>query len=135
MDAITIENFRADTTIGIHDWEQRRKQPVILNITLEYDCQPAADSDDISDALDYFQLTEHLKTYLAQNRCALIEKLAQQRIETCKGCEFFKDEKIDFLKVDDKHLPEASGKFCEDCGCIISYKLRQTSKLCPKWGE
>ena len=80
MDAIIIENFRADTTIGIHDWEQRQKQSVILNITLECDCQPAADSDNISDALDYFQLTEHLKKYLAQNRCALIEKLAQQLI-------------------------------------------------------
>jgi dihydroneopterin aldolase len=81
MDAITIERFRADTTIGIHDWEQQQRQPIILTLTLSYDCQPAADSDDIADALDYFTLTEHLKAYLAQSQCALIEHLAQQLIE------------------------------------------------------
>ncbi len=81
MDAITIDNFRADTTIGVHDWEQQQKQPIILNLTLGCDCQPAADSDDIAQALDYFKLTEHLKTYLAENQCALIETLAQRLID------------------------------------------------------
>lgn len=81
MDAITIENFRADTTIGVHDWEQQQKQPIIVNLRLECDCQEAADSDNIADALDYFTLTEHLKAFLAHNKCALIEYLAQQLID------------------------------------------------------
>jgi len=102
MDAITVENFRADTTVGIHDWEQKQRQPVILNIILHCDCKAAAASDDIADALDYFKLTEHLKAYLAQNKCALIENLAQQLID-----EIFKT----FSKVTaiDLHLqkPEA----------------------------
>jgi len=38
VDAITIENFRADTTIGVHDWEQQQKQPIIVNLRLECDC-------------------------------------------------------------------------------------------------
>lgn len=80
MDAITIDNFRADTTIGVHDWEQQQKQPIILNLMLGCDCQAAADSDDITDALDYFTLTEHLKKYLNKSRCALIEALAQNLI-------------------------------------------------------
>lgn len=80
MDAITIEKFRADTTVGVHDWEQQQRQPVVINLTLGCDCAPAADSDNISDALDYFALSEHLKKYLKDSRCALIETLAQNLI-------------------------------------------------------
>lgn len=70
-----------------------------------------------------------------ENPTEKMEKLAQQRLEICKGCEFFKDEVVDFLKVEDKHTPEASGKYCGDCFCIISYKIRQTKELCAKWQE
>ena len=80
MDIITIDNFRADTTVGVHDWEQRQQQPIIVNLALGCDCQAAADSDDIRDALDYFALTEHLKKYLNESRCALIETLAQNLV-------------------------------------------------------
>ena len=80
MNAITIEHFQVDTTIGVHDWEQQQKQPVIINLNLQTDCQKAADSDDLKHALDYFNLTEHLKKYLANSRCALIETLAQNLI-------------------------------------------------------
>lgn len=52
--------------------------------------------------------------------------------ETCRS---FKDEKIDFLKVDDEAVSGLSGKMCEECGCVLSYKLRLTKEKCPrgKW--
>lgn len=76
-DIITIKQFKADTTIGIHDWEQTQKQPVILNLALHFDCRPAAASDDIADALDYYELVEHLSHWLYAAQFSLIEALAE----------------------------------------------------------
>lgn len=59
--------------------------------------------------------------------------ISDKNIDICKGCRYFKNEPIDFLKVEDKQYPELSGKTCGKCGCILSYKLRQNLKPCSKW--
>ena len=64
-----------------------------------------------------------------------IERLAINRMDTCVGCEFFKEEPISFLRVEDKSIPELSKMYCDDCGCTLSYKLRQSISKCNKWGE
>lgn len=64
-----------------------------------------------------------------------VEKLARKRLQFCLSCEYFKDEPIKAFKVEDKSLPEASGKYCEECGCVLSYKLRQSIQPCEKWQE
>lgn len=61
------------------------------------------------------------------------EKKALERLEKCLRCPFFKEEPINFLKVEDNLTPKASGKMCDDCGCTISYKIRQSSILCKYW--
>lgn len=61
------------------------------------------------------------------------ESLAKERYETCKGCRYFKLEPIPFLRVEDKRMPELSNMSCGLCGCIESYKLRQSIKKCKKW--
>lgn len=76
-DIITIKQLTADTLIGIHDWEQKQRQPVILNLSLHVNIRPAAASDDIKDALDYYVLIEHLNRWLYQAKFALIETLAE----------------------------------------------------------
>lgn len=62
-----------------------------------------------------------------------IEKLAKQRAEICKGCEHFQKEPIEQFQIIDSRIPELSKMYCEDCGCISSYKLRQNIKICDKW--
>lgn len=62
-----------------------------------------------------------------------IEKLAKQRADICKGCEFFKTEPIEEFQVVDSRIPELSKMYCEDCGCISSYKLRQSIEVCERW--
>lgn len=70
-----------------------------------------------------------------ENPTPCIEKLAKQRAETCKGCEFFKPEPIKQFQVNDNRIPELSKMYCEDCGCISSYKLRQDLDVCERWPE
>ena len=64
-----------------------------------------------------------------------VELLAIDRMEICKGCSFFVEEPIDFLRVTDKNIPEISNKMCDECGCTLSYKLRQSKTKCIKWLE
>lgn len=64
-----------------------------------------------------------------------VELLAKRRAEICKGCEHFKKEPIEQFQIVDSRIPELSKMYCEDCGCISSYKLRQSVELCDKWQE
>lgn len=57
----------------------------------------------------------------------------KKKIDICTGCKHFKDEPIDFLRVEDKDFPELSAKMCGACGCTLSFKLRQTLKPCKEW--
>jgi len=62
-----------------------------------------------------------------------VEELAKERLFHCINCKEFIEEPIDFLKVEDKRIPELSNKMCDECGCTLSYKLRQSIKICDKW--
>lgn len=84
-----------------------------------------------ADGLDpYTQGKENFKNKLPE-----IEELASKRLEVCKGCRYFKDEPIHFFHVTDNNLPDVTGKSCGKCGCILSYKLRQSLKPCSKWSK
>lgn len=64
-----------------------------------------------------------------------VELLAKERTGVCVDCIFFVDEPISFLKVKDKNIPELTDKMCDDCGCTLSYKIRQSLIKCDKWLE
>ena len=64
-----------------------------------------------------------------------IELLAMDRAKECTVCEMFVDEPINFLRVEDKNIPELSNKMCNECGCTLSYKLRQSKTKCKKWQD
>lgn len=62
-----------------------------------------------------------------------VEKLAEERLKTCMGCDDFVHEPVDFLRVVDDRIPELSNKMCNACGCTSAYKIRQSIKPCDKW--
>lgn len=64
-----------------------------------------------------------------------VEKKALERFNICSGCDSLEEEPIDFLKVKDKRIKEASNKMCGNCGCSITYLIRQDLKVCKKWQE
>ena len=60
--------------------------------------------------------------------------IARKRYEDhCKTCQHFITDPIPSERVTDKHIPELSGKICGKCGCVESYKLRQSIKPCEFW--
>ena len=62
-----------------------------------------------------------------------VEATAKNRLLKCKKCEFFENETNDLLKIKDSKIPELTNKKCGDCGCVLSFKLRQSFNLCDKW--
>ena len=59
---------------------------------------------------------------------------AKERFENhCSKCEIFINEPLESEKVIDKDIPKLSGKICGSCGCVESYKLRQSIKPCKFW--
>lgn len=61
------------------------------------------------------------------------EQLAIERKNTCINCPFYVDEPIDFFKIKDSRIEELSNKMCDECGCTLSYKLRQSIEKCERW--
>jgi hypothetical protein len=62
-----------------------------------------------------------------------IEALALERANTCKGCPMFVKEPVGFLAVKDERIPILSKIMCDDCGCTLPYKTRQSITVCDKW--
>ncbi len=60
--------------------------------------------------------------------------LARERFENhCRTCEFNIKEPIEEMRVKDSIIPDLSGKQCGLCGCVLSYKIRQSIKKCEYW--
>lgn len=69
-----------------------------------------------------------------ENKTDKIEQLAQERAKICAECPFNNREPIKEFRVEDD-IRSISGKYCEACGCTLSYLLRQNVKGCKlgKW--
>lgn len=85
-------------------------------------------------------LTDGLDPYLEgkhnfNNPVEEVEALAKERAKICIGCRYFKTEPIEMFRVVDERIPELTNKSCGLCGCIESYKLRQSIKVCKKWAN
>ena len=78
MDIVFIRELRADTVIGVYDWERRIRQSVMLDLELASDNRRAAASDSIADAVDYAAISARLLSFIEGSEFQLIETLAEQ---------------------------------------------------------
>jgi dihydroneopterin aldolase len=78
MDIVTIKKLRAETVIGVYDWEREIRQTVVLDIELAVDNRRAAANDRIEDALDYAAISARILAYVEGSEFQLIETLAER---------------------------------------------------------
>jgi len=78
MDIVFIRELRADTVIGVYDWERSIRQSVVLDLEMATDNRRAADSDRIEDALDYAALSARVLSFIEGSEFRLIETMAEQ---------------------------------------------------------
>jgi dihydroneopterin aldolase len=79
-DIIFLRDVHINTLIGIFDWEREAKQTLIFDLEMAFNCQAAAESDDIADALNYKAVYDRLIEFVGQSEFFLIEKLAGEII-------------------------------------------------------
>jgi len=77
VDIVFITELKAETVIGIYDWEREIRQPVILDLELGTDIRAAAASDSIQDTLDYKTISTRLTTFIEASEFGLVESLAE----------------------------------------------------------
>ncbi len=81
MDIVFLRQLEVDTVIGIHDWERKIRQTLLLDLEMAADTRLAAQTDSISDALDYQAVAERLGEFIRGSNFQLVETLA----ESCAG--------------------------------------------------
>ena len=76
MDKIFLYGMKADTLIGVYDWERERKQTLILDLEISVP-ERTGTSDDIGDTIHYGEVCEVVRRSLAEQDFLLLETLAE----------------------------------------------------------
>jgi dihydroneopterin aldolase len=100
-DSITITGLRARGRHGVYEFERAQGQDFVVDVALELDLTPAADSDDVADTVDYGVLASRLVAVVEGDPVDLIEALAARLAQTCLD-----DERVDAATVT-VHKPQA----------------------------
>ena len=77
MDTLFLHGLKAETLIGVYDWERQQRQTLLLDVDIGTDARPAGHSDNIDDIIHYGDVAEALRHNLAQQQFLLLEALAE----------------------------------------------------------
>jgi FolB domain-containing protein len=83
MDRVIIKNLLARGIIGIRDWERKRAQDILINITLYTDTHRAAETDAINDCADYSTVTKKVQAHAESAGRFTVEALANDLAKIC----------------------------------------------------
>lgn len=76
MDKIFLHGMKAETLIGLYDWERGQKQTLVLDVVVGIREKSAA-GDDIGDTVHYADLCEAIRSSLKNQQFLLLETLAE----------------------------------------------------------
>lgn len=85
MDKVLIKNLLARGIIGVRDWERKRPQDILINISLYTDTRQAAETDNINDCADYSQVTKKVLAHAESAGRFTVEALANDLANLCLG--------------------------------------------------
>ena len=77
MDTVFISGLRATSVIGCYDWERDIRQTLVIDLELKADFARAAETDSLTDALDYAAISKRVIAVCDESRFQLLEALAE----------------------------------------------------------
>lgn len=80
MDKIMVKGAKFDVHIGVTEEERKIKQPIMVDITLFCNINPAASADDIAKTINYSHVCKQISTLLIKEY-NLIETVAERIAE------------------------------------------------------
>ena len=82
-DRIFVRDLRLRGIVGINDWERKKRQDILVNLTLFGDFRRAGSTDDIADTLNYRSLTKDIIEHVESSAHYLVEALATELARIC----------------------------------------------------
>ena len=70
---------------GVLPEEQARAQPFEVDLELDVDLEPAGESDELDDTVDYAAVCERCSRWSTTERYQLLERLAARIAEVCRA--------------------------------------------------
>ena len=83
MDKVIIKNLLARGIIGVNDWERKRAQNILINLTLFTDTRRAAKTDDIADCVNYSTMSKKVLAHAESVNRETVEALANDLARLC----------------------------------------------------
>jgi FolB domain-containing protein len=125
MDKVIIKNLLARGIIGIRDWERKRAQDILINITLFTDTRRAAETDDINDCADYSKVTKKVQAHAESAARFTVEALANDLAKLCLA-------ENNVLKVTVRVEKPGAVRFAESVGVEIERPRSLRKKVIKK---
>lgn len=76
-DTVFLHGLKADTLIGVYDWERARPQTVVFDIDIHTDLSASAVSDDVEDTVHYGEVADTVRAGVKAQQFFLLEALAE----------------------------------------------------------
>lgn len=83
MDQVIIKNLLARGVIGVNDWERKRPQNILINLTLFTDTRRAAQSDNLDDCVNYSTMSKKVLAHAETANRETVEALANDLAILC----------------------------------------------------
>lgn len=100
-DELSITGIECFGHHGVFDFEKREGQRFVVDVTLGLDTAPAAESDDLSDTVDYGRLVAAIKGSVEDDPADLIETVVHRIARVC-----LLDDRVQWARVT-LHKPDA----------------------------
>lgn len=112
MDKVIIKNLLARGIIGVNDWERKRAQNILINLTLFTDTRRAAQTDNIADCVNYSTMSKKVLAHAETANRETVEALANDLAKLCL-------EETGVLKVIVRVEKPGAVRFAESVGVEI----------------
>lgn len=95
LDQIFIKDLLVRGILGINPEERVNRQDIVVNLVMWADTRPAAQSDDIADAVNYRTVAKAIIEHVETGQPMLVERLAEEIAQLC----FRTDARIQAVEV------------------------------------
>ncbi|HSL28455.1 MAG TPA: dihydroneopterin aldolase [Anaerolineales bacterium] len=83
MDKVIIRDLLVRGIIGVNDWERKRAQDILINITIFTDTRRAAETDSIVDCVNYSTMSKRVQAHAESAERLTVEALANDLARLC----------------------------------------------------
>ena len=83
MDKVIIKDLLARGIIGVNDWERKRTQDILINLTLFTDTKRAGETDNLEDCVNYSTMSKKILAHAESAGRLTVEALANDLAKIC----------------------------------------------------